>query len=115
MERTFSNDKERREFLEDHYEAQGWSLWKQLWCLPRRWWRCDIGEGLELIVEEEEMTLHFPEERREWRDMRWYMAPKNFDIIDRPISDYQISKTQALDKIKELDRIRKGKEKKCQK
>lgn len=47
--------------------------------------------------------------------MRWYMAPKNFDIIDRPISDYRISKTQALDKIKELDRIRKGKEKKCQK
>lgn len=99
--RRFKNDKERREFLDNHYEAQGFKLWKADNELSRRWWRCEIADNLFLVVEEHLITRTYPEKRQTWEDLRWYLTP---EYISSPFSDMQISKTQALDKLKELDR-----------
>ena len=58
-----------------------------------------------MVIEEQLESYTFPVYHTKMRPMRYYIAP---ELIAQPFSDYVVSKTQALDKLKELDRIRKG-------
>lgn len=104
--RTFRNDKERKEFLDNYTSGEnGWHLWKGDEDLSRYWWRCEIDDNVFLVIEEQLETYQFPVYHTKMQPMHYYITP---EIIEKPFSDYGKSKTQALDKLKELDRIRKG-------
>lgn len=104
--RTFKNDKERKEFLDNYTSGEnGWHLWKGDEDLSRYWWRCEIDDNVFMVIEEQLETYQFPHKHTKMRPMRYYITP---ELIAQPFSDYVVSKTQTLDKLKELDRIRKG-------
>lgn len=102
--KTFRNEKERKEFVENYHGA-GWQMWKGDEDLSRYWWRCEIADNLFLVIEEQLETYNFPIRHEKLRPMRYYITP---EIIEPPFSDYVVSKTQVIEKLKELDMIRKG-------
>ena len=104
--RTFRNDKERKEFLDNYTSGEnGWHKWKGDEDLSRYWWRCEVADNVFMVIEEQLETYQFPHKHTKMRPIRYYITP---ELIAQPFSDYVVSKTQALDKLKELDRIRKG-------
>ena len=104
--KTFRNDKKRKEFLDNYHNSEnGWHKWKGDEDLSRYWWRCEIDDNVFLVIEEQLESYIFPMYHTKMRPMRYYITP---EIIERPFSDYGKSKTEVLEKIKELDRIRKG-------
>ena len=99
--KKYKNDKERIAFLEDYRnEENGWYLWKEDQDLQRRWWRYDMPEG-SLIVEEEERTFTWPKPHRTWSVLKWFIVN---DWKDTPIGDQSGSRSQALMKIKEIEK-----------
>lgn len=104
--RTFRNDKERKEFLDNYHNSEnGWNKWKGDEDLSRYWWRCEIDDNVFLVIEEQLESYIFPVYHTKMRPMHYYITP---EIIEKPFSDYGKSKTEVLEKIKKLDRIRKG-------
>ena len=100
--KTFKNEKERREFLNDYTNADlGWSLWKSIPELSRRWWTAELDTDLYIVVEDQRVTYHYPTEHQAWQVLRWYITPKS---SEEPFADFQVSKTHALEKLKELSR-----------
>lgn len=49
---NFKNDDDRRRFLIERNESEGWYIWKEDHDLNRRWVRVDL-EAFSIIVEEE--------------------------------------------------------------
>lgn len=100
---NFKNDKERIAFLEDYRnEGNGWRLWKHDEDMGRRSWRLDITDGSSLIVEEELRTFNWPKVHTTWSVMHWYII-EDWNS-DQNFGDCRGSRTQALNKIKELGR-----------
>lgn len=104
--KNFRNDKERIAFLEDYTNKEnGWFLFRNDPEMKRRCWLLDLPEGASLIVEEELRTFTWPEEHQKWNVLTWF-------IIDdwteqKPFGDCRGSRTQALNKLKELGRKKK--------
>lgn len=104
--RVFKNDKERLAFLDNYREtANEWRLWNSSADLDRKWWRLDLPDGWAFVVEEEMRTITWPKVHTKWIVKHWYIVPKK---LTAPFGDFVASRTQALDKLKQLDRARKG-------
>lgn len=102
LRNNLRNDKERKEFIENcHNGENGWNMWKSDEDLGRYWWRCKIADDVFVVVEEELRTFVFPIKHTEIRPMRYYITPEFFAM---PFSEYIVSKTQVIDKLKELTR-----------
>lgn len=98
--RRFKNEKERKAFLADYRNLDnGWQLWKEDTDIDRRMWRNDLLE-FAFVVEEQLITYSWPEEHEEWAVLHWYVVTGS----EKPFADYQASKTQVLEKLKEWDR-----------
>ena len=99
MGKRFKNDKERKAFLDNYRNIDnGWYLWKEDEDIDRRMWRNDLI-GFAFIVEEQLFTLNWPEPHEAWGVLHWYI--NTFD--SKPFADYQASKTQVMEKLKEWD------------
>ncbi len=99
--KKFKNDKERIAFLEDYRNVDnGWKLWKGDMDLCRRWWRLELP-GWSFVVEEQERTYSWPKKHKTWSVMHWYILP---ETADAPFGDYVGSRTNALVKIKEIEK-----------
>lgn len=66
---NFRNDDDRRRFLIERNESEGWYIWKQDHELNRRWVRVDL-EAFSIIVEEREFTNWRGEEQT---SIFWYL------------------------------------------
>lgn len=98
--RRFKNEKERKAFLDDYRNMDnGWRLWKEDEDIDRRMWRNDLLD-FAFVVEEQLITRSWPEEHVNWEVIRWYVVTDH----EKPFADYQSSKTQVLEKLKEWDR-----------
>ena len=92
--------------MEDYKNTRnGWKLWKCDEDLSRTWWRLDLPDGWAFVVEEEMRTITWPKIHTKWIVKHWYIVPKK---LTAPFGDFVASRTQALDKLKQLDRARKG-------
>ena len=97
--KRFKNDKERKEFLNNYRNIDnGWYLWKEDEDIDRRMWRNDLI-GFAFIAEEQLITRTWPETREQWEVLHWYI--NTFE--SKPFADYQASKTQVMEKLKEWD------------
>lgn len=111
--KIFKNDKERITFLEDYRNEKkwniwnGWYLWKHDEDLQRTWWRCDLPDGSSLVVEEERRTFQWPKTHVTWNVTHWYVV-KSW-TGEAPFGDYVASRSQALAKIKEIEKNGGGK------
>ena len=93
----FKNDKERLAFLTDYRNTSaGWYLWKEIEDIDRRFWRFDFFD-CSFVVEEQLMTLRYPNIREDWRLLHWYIV----EDWRKPFADAQASRTEALAKLKE--------------
>lgn len=104
----FKNDKERIAFLEDYrndrkYDGwNGWYLWKYDEDLQRTWWRLDLPDRSSLVVEEQKRTFSWPNVHTDWAVIHWYIVTDwNGSAC---FGDYVASRTQALTKIKEVEK-----------
>lgn len=93
---TFNNDKDRRGFL-DTYEQ--WGVWFEEPRLHVRYYRCELPNGLQLIVEKQDDTVsryshgeyNTPHVRYHAVKMPWYArAKKKGDYMADPPADYTI-------------------------
>lgn len=99
----FKNDKERIAFLEDYRNEQnGWALWKSDDVLQRRWWRYGLPDGSSFVVEEQLLTLHWPDTHTAWSTIHWYIMPDWTEAFI--FGDCVASRSLALKKIKELEK-----------
>ena len=99
----FRNDKERGAFLEDYRnEKNGWYLWKEDDEINRKMWRRDLPDCA-LIVEEQQVTYRWPDKHVAWAAAHWYLI-SDWHI---PFADGQVSRSQALEKIKTYGRAGK--------
>ena len=99
----FRNDKERGAFLEDYRnEKNGWYLWKKDDEINRKMWRRDLPDCA-LIVEEQQVTYRWPDKHVAWAVSHWYLI-SDWHI---PFADGQVSRSQALEKIKTYGRAGK--------
>ena len=79
---NFKNDDDRRRFLNERNEIEGWYVWKQDHDLNRRWVRVDL-EAFSIIVEEREFTDWRGEEQT---SIFWYLHDGAWG--DHPFEDY---------------------------
>ena len=100
----FKNDRERGAFLDDYSnERAGWYLWKADKDIGRMMWRRDLPDCA-LIVEEQQVTLRFPQEHTDWCVMNWYII----EDWEKPFADGLASRTAALKKLKEYGKTGRG-------
>lgn len=103
--KKFKNDKERIAFLEDYRNKDnGWYLWKHDEDLQRSWWRFDLPDCA-LIVEEQRLTITWPNTHVIWRVIHWYIVSDWSGNI--PFGDFVASRSLALAKIKEIEKREK--------
>ena len=99
MGKRFRNDKERKAFLDNYRNIDnGWYLWKEDEDINRKMWRNDLI-GFAFIAEEQLITRNWPETREQWEVLHWYIVTPD----SKPFADYQASKTQVMEKLKEWD------------
>jgi len=102
----FKNDKERTEFLVDYRnELNDWYLWKEDKDLNRRFWRHDF-DGCFMVVEEQLRTSTWPTIHVEWWVVHWFII----EDPEKPFADGTASRSQALTKLKELEKAEKARE-----
>lgn len=109
---TFKNDKERILFLEAYKDdenpyAANWSIWKRDDILGRRFWATHVGTTI-FFVEEEYITISWPKPHKHWATRNWfiYEGPEMKDSFSQEVTfgDRRASRTQALQRLKELEK-----------
>lgn len=91
---SFKNDDDRRRFLNERNESEGWYIWKQDHDLNRRWVRVDL-EGFSIIVEEREFINLSGEERT---STFWYLH--NGVWGDYPFENYNSNFSEILTRLR---------------
>ena len=92
----FKNDKERLAFLGDYRNTSaGWYLWKEIEDIDRRFWRFDFFD-CSFVVEEQLMTLRYPNVREEWRLLHWYIV----EDWRKPFADSVSCRSDVLARLK---------------
>lgn len=105
----FRNDKERIAFLTDYRNTEnGWYLWQELAAVGRRFWRYDLPD-CSLIVEEDQRTFTWPEERVDWNIVQWFII-KDWTFRIRTFRDQIASRSMALMEIKRIQKEQKKRE-----
>ena len=79
---NFKNDDDRRRFLYERNEEEGWYAWKEDHDLNRKWLRVDLDE-FSVIVEEREFTTYRGDISMA---ISWYMHDGAWG--ERPFEDY---------------------------
>ena len=103
------NDAERLAFLDDYRNAEnGWYLWKADQERQVRLYRYDVEdleakEGVSFIVEEELRTVLWPNKHLSWTVRHWYIITES-GKKDWTFADQVASRTQVLNKIKDIQR-----------
>lgn len=99
----FKNDKERIAFLEDYRnEEKGWYLFKEIEDMQRRWWRFDLPDCA-LIVEEDQVTLHYPNLHIDWMIENWFIIT-DWTFSEKTFRDQVASRSMALRELKRVEK-----------
>ena len=93
---NFKNDDDRRRFLIERNESEGWYIWKQDHDLNRRWVRVDLEE-FSIIVEEREFTNYMREEQTR---IFWYLHDGAWG--DHPFEDYSSNFSAILTELRAM-------------
>lgn len=93
---NFKNDDDRRRFLNERNESEGWYIWKQDHDLNRRWVRVDL-EAFSIIVEEREFINWSGEERT---SIFWYLH--NGVWGDYPFENYSSNFSAILTELRAM-------------
>ena len=107
---NFKNDAERTEFLDDYRNMDnGWCLWKDDHDRLLRVFRNDIAEDLCFLVEEQLLTISWPNKHQRWtvRDRYIVNWAETGDRMERGMmtfGDQRASRTQQLTALKEYQK-----------
>lgn len=93
---NFKNDDDRRRFLNERNESEGWYIWKQDHDLNRRWVRVDLEE-FSIIVEERVLTNWTGDEMMSYF---WYLHDGAWG--DHPFEDYRSNYSAIVTALREM-------------
>lgn len=93
---SFKNDDDRRRFLNERNESEGWYIWKQDHELNRKWVRVDL-EGFSIIVEERVLTNWTGDETMSYF---WYLHDGTWG--DHPFEDYRSNYSAIVTALREM-------------
>lgn len=107
--KMFRNDAERQDWI-NGYTADDkwpWEIWCEYPLINRRFWKAELC-GVWFIHEERLQTVYNPfmepHYKKQWTTCGGYIIPDASVHSWNPLEDYKASKTQMLNKIKELEK-----------
>ena len=105
------NNKLRQDFLEERKQEDGWFVWINQPEVERKFERVDLKDGDEDIsfVCELRRTEHFyPSKYVDWFACDYFIIPtellENVDARRNPFSSYRASKSQCIEKLKDMSK-----------
>lgn len=106
--KMFRNDDDRRDWIDGYKRGhRDWGIWVEYPLINRRFWRAELC-GCWFIIEERLQTIFNPFTEPKyslgWSTCAGYIVPDANNITWKPLEDYKASKTQMLNKIKELEK-----------
>lgn len=93
---NFKNDDDRRRFLIERNESEGWYIWKQDHDLNRRWVRVDL-EAFSIIVEERVLTNWTGDETMSYF---WYLHGGEWG--EQPFENYSSNFSAILTELRAM-------------